>query len=70
MKKKRVKNYWAKRTERFQNMGPAKSRAIEIRGHEHTAHVKVDKISDDEYAVSYSVARWYLEELDKAGLKL
>jgi hypothetical protein len=37
--------------------------------HEHTAHVQVRPIEDG-YQVSYSVARWYLEELERAGARL
>ncbi len=70
MKKKKEKGYWEKRTERFPVMASAKSRAVELRGHEHTAHVKVDKISQAEYSVSYSVAKWYLTALQEAGVKL
>ena len=69
MKRKREKGYWDKRTERFSNGAAARSRAGALRSHEHVAHVTVRK-EGAEYVVSYSVAKWYLDELEKAGLKL
>ncbi len=67
--RQRVKNYWEKRTQRFAKGAAAQSRAGELRMHEHVAHVKVAK-TDSEYIVSYSVAKWYVGELNKAGAKL
>ncbi len=69
MKRKREKNYWEKRTERFADGATAQSRAGTLRMHEHVAHVKVIK-KDYEYVVAYSVAKWYLEELAKAKATL
>jgi hypothetical protein len=69
MRKKKVKGYWVKLSEEFTNGQEAKARAGELRIREHVAHVKVDKVGK-KYIVSYSVAKWYLEELSKAGLKL
>jgi len=69
VKRKREKGYWEKRSERFEDGVSARTRAAELRQHEHVAHVKIEK-SRAEYIVAYSVARWYLDELAKAGLKL
>jgi len=69
MKPKREKNYWDKRTERFADGTQAKSRAGSLRAHEHVSHVTVQR-SGDEYVVSYSVAKWYAQELEKAGVQL
>jgi len=69
MKRKREKNYWEKRTERFADGATAQSRAGILRTHEHVAHVKVSK-KGNEYVVAYSAAKWYVEELKNAGAKL
>ena len=69
MKRRREKNYWEKRTERFVEGATAKSRAGTLRTHEHVAHVKVSKKSN-QYVVAYSVAKWYVAELKNAGAKL
>ena len=68
-RRKREKGYWEKRTERFADGTAAKSRAQHLRTHEHVSHVTVEK-SGDEYVVTYSVAKWYLEDLDRAGIAL
>ncbi len=69
MKRRREKGYWEKRTERFAEGPAAQERAGRLRMHEHVAHVKVSH-EGPEYLVSYSVARWYLEELTQAKGKL
>jgi hypothetical protein len=69
MKRNREKGYWEKRTERFAEGAAAQERAGRLRMHEHVAHVKVSQESR-EYLVSYSVAKWYLEELTQAKGKL
>ena len=69
MKKKKTKNYWEKRKELFANGSDAKTRAGTLRSHEHVTHVLVDR-DEKGYTVSYSVARWYLEELKKSNIKL
>ncbi|MFH0980935.1 MAG: hypothetical protein V2A79_05290 [Planctomycetota bacterium] len=69
MKRKRTKDYWEKRTERFADGAPAQSRAGSLRTCGHVSHVTVRK-DGDAYVVTYSVARWYLEELHNAGGKL
>jgi len=69
VKRRREKNYWEKRTERFSDGAKAQSRAGTLRMHEHVTHVKVSK-SKDEYVVAYSVAKWYVEELAKARSSL
>ena len=67
--KHKVKDYWEKRTERFCEGPAAQERAGRLRMHEHVTHVKVHQ-ENREYVVSYSVAKWYLEELTKAKGKL
>ena len=69
MKRKKQKGYWVKRTERFQDGSQAKSRAAELRQHKHISHVIVQRTSE-QYEVSYAVAKFYLEELERAGLTL
>lgn len=69
MREKPQKGYWLKRTERFPEGSKARERAEILRGVEQVAHVKSGKQGDG-YVVSYSVAKWYLEELEKAGLRL
>jgi hypothetical protein len=69
MKRKRDKDYWVKKTERYPDVRAAQDRAGALRLHEHTSHIKVQP-TDDGAEVSYSVAGWYLEELEKAGLRL
>lgn len=69
MKAKREKGYWEKRTERFTMGAKAQERAGALRMHEHVSHVKVSQ-EEREYVVSYSVAKWYLEELRKSGCRL
>ncbi len=69
MRRRREKNYWEKRTERFSDGAKAQTRAGTLRMHEHVMHVKVRK-TKDEYEVAYSVAKWYVEALKGAGAKL
>jgi hypothetical protein len=69
MKRKKEKDYWVKKSERFSDGSKAKSRAEVLRQREHISHVKMTKQGSD-YLVNYSVAGFYLEELDKVGLKL
>ena len=69
MSKKRTKGYWLKRRENFSDATTAKNRAGSLRMHEHTSHVQVQPTQEG-FEVTYSVAKWYLEELKKAGCKL
>jgi hypothetical protein len=69
MKPKREKGYWLKKKETYSTGTKAQTRAGHLRSHEHVSHVKVDK-HDDEYIVAYSVAKWYVAELEKAGIVL
>jgi hypothetical protein len=66
---KKAKGYWEKRKESFSSMSDAKARAGTLRTQQHISHVVVDKKSD-EYVVAYSVAKWYIEEAQKAGIKI
>ena len=69
MRNKREKGYWLKKKEMFNNSAQAKSRASLLRSNEHTSHVIMDK-ENDQYVVRYSVAKWYVEAMAKAGVKL
>ena len=68
-RRQRTKNYWSKRKEQFNNGRKARERGRMLRTYEHIEHVHVDK-EDEVYVVRYSAARWWLEELEKAGIKL
>jgi hypothetical protein len=63
------KGLLGEKTEHFSDGSMAKSRAEVLRQREHISHVKMTKQGSD-YLVNYSVAGFYLEELDKVGLKL
>jgi hypothetical protein len=69
MKLKKEKDYWAKKSERFSDGTKAKSRAEMLRQCAQVAHVKMNK-HGSEYMVQYSVAGWYLKELENLGLQL
>ncbi len=69
MKRKRIKGYWLKRKEIFKNRVGAKNRAGVLRLNQHTSHVIVEKI-EKEYQVSYSVAKWYFEEISALGMTI
>ena len=69
MRRKREKDYWIKKTERYPNASAAKDRAGSLRLHEHTSHIQVQATANG-HEVSYSVAKWYLEELERAGARL
>jgi hypothetical protein len=66
MKDKRVKGYWLKRQEHYAAAEKAQSRGGSLRMHDHTARVTV-RATKEGYVVFFSVAKWYLEELEKAG---
>lgn len=66
---KRVKGYWEKRKECYVSGAEARSRAETVRANEHVQHVGTTREAN-EYVVTFSVARWYLDELEKAGVKL
>ena len=66
---KKEKGYWEKKKESFSSMADAKARAGTLRSQQHISHVVVDK-KGDEYVVAYSVAKWFLEEAQKAGIKI
>ena len=70
MKRKRIKDYWIKRKERFKTGTLAKNRAGYLRTYEHISHVTVDKEEDNQYVVAYSVAKWYLEDTKRAGITI
>ncbi len=68
-KRRREKNYWAKLNERYPTGKAARERAKALRLYEHTSHVTVDRVGD-EFVVQFSAARWWLDELKKARIKL
>lgn len=69
MNGRRVKAFWEKRKETFTSGPDARSRAGHLRTYEHVSHVTVRK-ADDRYVVGYSVAGWFLRELQQAGIEL
>lgn len=69
MRQEREKPYWVKKIERCPNVETACLRAGKIRIHGHTSQVQVRQLSDG-FQVCYSVARWYLEQLNRDGLRL
>lgn len=69
MRNQRVKGYWQKKKERYEDGAQARRRAGLLRTHDHISHVTVEK-EEQHYTVGYSVAKWYLAELEKAGIKL
>ncbi len=69
MRSKRVKNYWVKCREFYQEGKEASSRAKTLRLNEQVVHVVV-KQSEDVYIVKYSVARWYYEQINELGISL
>ena len=69
MSRKREKGYWLKRTEAYMSGQQAQERAAHLRQQEHISHVTVHG-KQDTFEVSYSVAKWYAEELERFGLQL
>ena len=69
MKHKREKGYGVKRQERYPDALTAQSRAGSLRMHEHASHVTVRAMLEG-FEVSFSVAKWYRDELERAGGKL
>jgi hypothetical protein len=69
MKYKKQKGYWDKKKESFNNGSNAKSRAGHLRNYKHVSHVKVEKVGE-QYIVHYSVAKWFIDQLNSSGGKL
>ena len=69
MREKREKGYWLKQTERFGNGADARARSARLREVEQVSQGTMQR-KGSEYVVSYSVAKWYIAELETAGLKL
>lgn len=69
MKPKKQRAYWAKRVEYFTTSAVAHQRAGTLRLREPVRHVQV-RHEGGKFAVSYSVATWYLDELTRAGFEL
>lgn len=69
MKRQREKNYWKKLKEVHHSGRGARSRATALRTYEHISHVLVDK-EEEGYVVRYSAARWWLQELEQARIKI
>ncbi len=67
--KKKEKDFWVKKAERFGQGRAARTRASLLRTDDNVAHVLVAP-DGDEWIVTYSVARWYLEETEKCGVRL
>jgi hypothetical protein len=69
VKSRREKGYWHKRKEVLPSGPQAQQRAGRLREHTGVAHVTVDKEAGG-YAVRYSVAAWYEQELERSGVRL
>jgi len=69
MRRKLEKGYGVKKKEQYPNAAAAQVRAGNLRTHEHTSHVQVRPAADG-YVVSYSVARCYFDELERASTHL
>lgn len=69
MKGKRHKGYWEKKKETFTTGTEAKARAGYLRTYKHISHVVVNKIEKN-YTVAYSIAKWYLEDMQRSGVTL
>jgi hypothetical protein len=70
--KQRTKNYWCKRREHFVDGANAKERAAHLRSmyaRDQVCHVVVDREAHG-YAVAYSVANWYVQSMQAAGVQL
>lgn len=71
MSKRRVKNYWYKTKEKFTDSAKAKERQGMLRAYasNQVAHVMIDR-EDGVFYVRYSVANWFKQECEKAGVTL
>lgn len=69
MKEKKEKGYWIKRKEEFNSGEDARAKAGTLREQENIPHITMDK-EREKYVVRYSVAKWYLEECERVGIKL
>ncbi len=65
----REKDYWLKKSEKYGDKATARARATLLRQDQHVSHVIVEK-QGESYVVNFSVAKFYQEELDRAGVKL
>ena len=69
MKDKREKDIWVEKTMCISDGVEAKKKARELRLNENVTNVVVNK-EEHGYIISYSVIKWYLESLNKIGVKL
>jgi hypothetical protein len=69
MRTKKMKAYWIKKRERFDFATEARSRAAALRNYKHVMHVTVDRTTHA-YQVNYSIARSFMEDCIRAGVKL
>jgi hypothetical protein len=66
MPREREKGYWVKRQERYAGSEEARTRAGALRLHDHVSHVRVRPAAGG-FEVAFSVAKWYLDQLQQAG---
>ncbi len=69
MRQKRIKGYWLKKSERYTSGAEAKARAAYLRSYEHISHV-IRERTETGYVIKYSIAKWYVAELEKLNIKL
>lgn len=69
MNRKKEKGYRLKMKETFRDGPQARSRAKILRMHEHIEHFHLES-SGDKYTIAFAIAKWYFEQLNKAGVKL
>ncbi len=69
--KKREKGFWIKQKEKYTDAEKAKDRAgtLRIYASNQVNHVTIDK-EDGTTILSYSVATWFKNECDRAGIKI
>jgi hypothetical protein len=67
---KKQKGYWIKQLESFPTSDAAQRRAGVLRMHKQVGQVRVIRPDKGQFAVSYWVAKPYLEELKRAGIEL
>jgi hypothetical protein len=69
VRRDREKGYWVKRSERFGDGAAARARAGLLRTSPNVQHVTT-RVEGGAWVVRYSVAKWYLDECEKAGVRL
>lgn len=71
MRNKKVKDFWLKIKERYSSIDKANERMGILRTYKSNeiSHVRLQK-SKNEFFIEYSIARWFKNECDNAGIKI